>query len=82
MPSIGDSRYVTISIYNIVIFGVCGLVLSILLENDPINSYLISSLLVICCTIIVIIIMFLPKVSHFGRIPHSGKWLDIPRKVK
>ncbi|KAJ8044402.1 Gamma-aminobutyric acid type B receptor subunit 2 [Holothuria leucospilota] len=61
-PPLGDSRQVAISIYNITIFGTCGLILTILLERTPINLFVFCSTLVVCCTTIKLIVLFLPLV--------------------
>ncbi|KAJ8044400.1 Gamma-aminobutyric acid type B receptor subunit 2 [Holothuria leucospilota] len=69
LMSFGDSRQVIITIYNIIIFGACGLILMLLLESAPTSLYIFTSALVIFCTSISMATMFLPKVC--GMTPFS-----------
>ncbi|PIK48660.1 putative gamma-aminobutyric acid type B receptor subunit 1 [Apostichopus japonicus] len=65
LTPVGDSKQVAICIYNIILFGVCGLILTILLKNTPTESYIFASSLVICCTTVTILVLYLPKIIYW-----------------
>lgn len=71
-----DSQLVAASIYNIIIFATCGLILAILLQNSTTNSYVFSSALVLCCSTSTLVVMFVPKIFHVITASLGDTWAD------
>ncbi|KAJ8044408.1 Gamma-aminobutyric acid type B receptor subunit 2 [Holothuria leucospilota] len=71
-----DSQLVAASIYNIIIFATCGLILAILLQNSTTNSYVFSSALVLCCSTSTLVVMFVPKIFHVITASLGDTWVD------
>ena len=57
-----DSRQVGISLYNTLVLGAFGLIISLLLEEDAVIVYALSSICTIAGTTLNLAILFIPKV--------------------
>ena len=66
IKALNDSKYIGISVYNVVILSVVGVILATLLANSEYyNVYLaLMSLVVILCTAATLGIVFAPKVGR------------------
>lgn len=67
IAALNDSRYVGLSVYNVVIACVAGVPVSLILNDRPAIRYVIISLFVIFCTTITLCLVFIPKVSCLVR---------------
>ncbi|XP_071835076.1 gamma-aminobutyric acid type B receptor subunit 1-like [Apostichopus japonicus] len=67
LTPVGESKQVAICIYNIILFGVCGLILTFLLKNTPTATYIFTSSLIICCTTVTILVLYLPKIIYWSK---------------
>ena len=68
IPALNDSKYIGLSIYNVVIFSALGVPLSYLLADNSGYTYAIVGGLIIFCTTLTLCLLFLPKV----RIGHDS----------
>ena len=62
IPALNDSKYIGLSIYNVVIFSALGVPLSYLLADNSGYTYAIVGGLIIFCTTLTLCLLFLPKV--------------------
>ncbi|XP_071835075.1 gamma-aminobutyric acid type B receptor subunit 1-like [Apostichopus japonicus] len=65
LSPVGDSKQVVICIYNIILFGVCGLILIFLLKNTPTETFIFTSSLINGCTTVTILVLYLPKIIYW-----------------
>lgn len=62
IPALNDSKFIGISVYNVVIICATAVALSYIIKDEPDYSYLIIGMLIITCTTVTLFIVFLPKV--------------------
>ncbi|XP_033106895.1 gamma-aminobutyric acid type B receptor subunit 2-like [Anneissia japonica] len=62
IPALNDSKYIGLSIYNVVIFSSLGVPLSFLLQDDASHTYVIIGGFIIFCTTLTLSLLFFPKV--------------------
>ena len=62
IPALNDSKYIGLSIYNVVIFSALGVPMSYLLENTN-YTYAVVTGLIVFCTTLTLCLLFFPKVS-------------------
>ncbi|XP_071950646.1 gamma-aminobutyric acid type B receptor subunit 2-like [Antedon mediterranea] len=62
IPALNDSKYIGLSIYNVVIFSSLGVPLSFLLQDDSSHKYVIVGGFIIFCTTLTLCLLFFPKV--------------------
>lgn len=78
IPALNDSKYIGMSVYNVVIMCVSGVPISFIIRDQLDASYLIIGLFIIFCTTITLCLVFVPKVSKsmrasiFEYSTHSG----------
>lgn len=65
IPALNDSKYVGMSIYNVVMMCVMGAAISFVLSDKQDASFLIISVFIIFCTTATLFLVFVPKVIFF-----------------
>lgn len=66
IPALNDSKYIGMSVYNVVIMCVSGAAISFLIHDQQTAGFLIIALLILACTTITLALVFVPKVSCSG----------------
>ena len=66
IPALNDSKYIRMSVYNVVVLSIIGAIVAIALDGSMYYEapYAISSLCLIVCTTVTLLLVFVPKVSH------------------
>ncbi|XP_070554748.1 gamma-aminobutyric acid type B receptor subunit 2-like [Ptychodera flava] len=67
IPGLNDSKYVGMSLYNVVIFSVIGLPISVLLRDNLNAVYVIIGGFILFCTTATLLLLFVPKVLAVRR---------------
>lgn len=62
IPALNDSKYIGMSVYNVVIMCVSGVPVSYVIKDRADAAYLIIALFIIFCTTITLCLVFVPKV--------------------
>lgn len=62
IPALNDSKYIGMSVYNVVIMCVSGAAISFLIQDQQTAGFLIIALLILACTTITLALVFVPKV--------------------
>ena len=64
IPALNDSRYIGMSVYNVVVLSIIGAIVAIALDGSMYYEapYAISSLCLIVCTTATLLLVFVPKV--------------------
>lgn len=65
IPALNDSKYIGMSVYNVVIMCVIGAPISYILSDEQDSSYLIISIFIIFCTTGTLCLVFVPKVRDW-----------------
>ncbi|CAG5121836.1 unnamed protein product, partial [Candidula unifasciata] len=73
IPALNDSKYIGMSVYNVVIMCVCGAAVSFIIEDRPTESFIIIGLFIIFCTTITLCLVFLPKIVQLKRNPKGNE---------
>ncbi|CAH3135995.1 unnamed protein product [Porites lobata] len=71
IPALNDSKYIGMSVYNVVVLGIIGLVVTFVFDGSThyVVTYAISSSCVIVCTTVTLLLVFVPKVSRKTKLP-------------
>ena len=71
IPALNDSKYIGMSVYNVVILSAIGAIVVTALDGTRSfeASYAISSLCLIICTTVTLLLVFVPKVSRSNIFP-------------
>ncbi|XP_067655790.1 gamma-aminobutyric acid type B receptor subunit 2-like [Haliotis asinina] len=72
IPALNDSKYIGMSVYNVVIMCVCGGAVSFLIKDQPNSSFIIISLCILFCTTITLCLVFMPKMITLRRNPKGN----------
>lgn len=64
IPALNDSKYVGMSVYNVVIMCVMGAAISFVLSDKQEASFIIISSFILFCTTGTLCLVFVPKVSR------------------
>lgn len=70
IAALNDSKYVGISVYNVMITCVCGAALSAVLQDQPEYRFVIISMFVIFSTTATLCLVFMPKIIELRRNPN------------
>ncbi|OQV15825.1 Gamma-aminobutyric acid type B receptor subunit 2 [Hypsibius exemplaris] len=70
IPALNDSKYIGMSVYNVVIMCVIGVAISIILTDQQEYAFLIISGFIIFCTTITLCLVFVPKLIELKKNPH------------
>lgn len=64
IPALNDSKYIGMSVYNVVVLAIIGAIVAIALDGSMYYEapYAISSLCLIVCTTVTLLLVFVPKV--------------------
>jgi hypothetical protein len=73
IPALNDSRYIGLSVYNVVVMSVIVVVLSNILSDKPTLAVILESLCTLVSTTLVICFLFVPKV--YNRLKRPILWL-------
>ncbi|PFX34146.1 Gamma-aminobutyric acid type B receptor subunit 2 [Stylophora pistillata] len=67
IPALNDSRYIGMSVYNVVVLSIIGAIVAIALDGSMYYKapYAISSLCLIVCTTATLLLVFVPKIYQF-----------------
>jgi len=67
IPALNDSRYIGMSVYNVVVLSIIGAIVAIALDGSMYYEapYAISSLCLIVCTTATLLLVFVPKIYQF-----------------
>ncbi|XP_064602848.1 gamma-aminobutyric acid type B receptor subunit 2-like [Liolophura sinensis] len=71
IPALNDSKYIGMSVYNVVIMCVCGAAVSFVIKDQPNAAFIIIGLFIIFCTTITLCLVFVPKVVELQRDPEG-----------
>lgn len=63
IPALNDSKYIGMSVYNVVIMCVIGAPISYILSDEQDAMYIIISVFILFCTTGTLCLVFVPKVS-------------------
>ncbi|XP_068722865.1 gamma-aminobutyric acid type B receptor subunit 1-like isoform X2 [Montipora capricornis] len=72
IPALNDSKYVGMSVYNVLFLCVIGTPISLVTRETPDASFAIVSICVILCTSITMCLVFIPKVLEMKRLLPVG----------
>ena len=67
IPALNDSKYIGMSVYNVFVLAVIGVIVAIALDGSMYYEapYAISSLCLIVCTTVTLLLVFVPKVISY-----------------
>uniref|UniRef100_T1JBF7 Gamma-aminobutyric acid type B receptor subunit 2 n=1 Tax=Strigamia maritima TaxID=126957 RepID=T1JBF7_STRMM len=71
IPALNDSKYIGMSVYNVVIMCVIGAAISFILSDQQNASFIIISVFIIFCTTTTLCLVFVPKLIELKRNPHG-----------
>ncbi|CAG0920005.1 unnamed protein product, partial [Notodromas monacha] len=71
LPALNDSKYVGMSVYNVVIMCILGVAISFVLTDQQDAAFLIISVFIIFCTSVTLCLVFVPKLIEL-RVNPSG----------
>jgi len=63
IPALNDSRYVGMSVYNVVILSVVGVPAALMIEQAQNATFAITAFFIVFCTTVILCLVFVPKVS-------------------
>ncbi|CAB3378686.1 Hypothetical predicted protein [Cloeon dipterum] len=72
IPALNDSKYVGMSVYNVVIMCVMGAAISFVLSDQKDASFIIISVFIIFCTTGTLCLVFVPKLIELRRNPQGS----------
>ncbi|XP_066995150.2 gamma-aminobutyric acid type B receptor subunit 2 [Anabrus simplex] len=72
IPALNDSKYVGMSVYNVVIMCVMGAAISFVLSDKQDASFIIISVFIIFCTTGTLCLVFVPKLIELKRNPQGS----------
>ncbi|GAB6023912.1 Metabotropic GABA-B receptor subtype 2, isoform C [Chamberlinius hualienensis] len=72
IPALNDSKYVGMSVYNVVIMCVMGAAISSILSDQQNAAFIIISIFIIFCTTLTLCLVFVPKVVELQRNPKGN----------
>ncbi|XP_053385078.1 gamma-aminobutyric acid type B receptor subunit 2-like isoform X2 [Mercenaria mercenaria] len=81
IPALNDSKYIGMSVYNVVIMCVCGAAVSVVINDQPTSSFVIISFFIIFSTTITLCLVFGPKLVELKRDP-TGEERRIRAKLQ
>ena len=63
IPALNDSRYVGMSVYNVVILSVVGVPAALMIEKQQNATFALTAVFVLFCTTVTLCLVFVPKVN-------------------
>lgn len=86
IPALNDSRYIGMSVYNVVVLSIIGAIVAIALDGSMYYEapYAISSLCLIVCTTATLLLVFVPKVwiKTLGRVLRDREVWNMGRLLR
>ncbi|XP_068671530.1 gamma-aminobutyric acid type B receptor subunit 2-like isoform X2 [Montipora foliosa] len=73
VPGLNDSRYIGLSIYNVVFPCALGMTVISIVKDVPDVRYVVQSVLVVFCTTVTLCLVFIPKISTVKADPLGQK---------
>lgn len=73
IPALNDSKYVGMSVYNVVIMCVIGAAVSFVLREQQDAAFIIISIFIIFCSTTTLCLVFVPKLLELWRNPLAGE---------
>ncbi|CAH1785979.1 unnamed protein product [Owenia fusiformis] len=73
IPALNDSKYIGMSVYNVVIMCVSGAAISFIINDQQDAAFIILSLFIIFCTTITLCLVFVPKLLELRKDPKGDK---------
>ncbi|KAI6189320.1 Gamma-aminobutyric acid type B receptor subunit 2 [Aphelenchoides fujianensis] len=71
VPALNDSKYIGMSVYNVVVMSVIGVSLAFILQEKINEAFLLTSFFIIFCTTLTLCLVFVPKVVELFRTPRG-----------
>uniref|UniRef100_A0A1I8I279 G_PROTEIN_RECEP_F3_4 domain-containing protein n=1 Tax=Macrostomum lignano TaxID=282301 RepID=A0A1I8I279_9PLAT len=71
IPALNDSKYIGMSVYNVLVMCLAGAAVSFALKDNQSASFIITSLLIFFCTTITLALVFFPKLIELRRDPRG-----------
>lgn len=63
IPALNDSRYVGLSVYNVVILSVVGVPAVFMIEHAQNVTFALTAVFILFCTTVTLCLVFVPKVN-------------------
>ncbi|MFH4973683.1 hypothetical protein AB6A40_000392 [Gnathostoma spinigerum] len=73
MPALNDSKYIGMSVYNVVVMCTLGVSLAFILQDRVDEAYALTSCFIIFCTTLTLCLVFVPKVIELIRSPQGSE---------
>ncbi|XP_075731597.1 gamma-aminobutyric acid type B receptor subunit 2 isoform X3 [Rhipicephalus microplus] len=73
IPALNDSKYVGMSVYNVVIMCTIGAAISFVLRDQQDAAFIIISVFIIFCSTTTLCLVFVPKLVELRRNPQAGE---------
>uniref|UniRef100_A0AC34EZB1 G-protein coupled receptors family 3 profile domain-containing protein n=1 Tax=Panagrolaimus sp. ES5 TaxID=591445 RepID=A0AC34EZB1_9BILA len=71
VPALNDSKYIGMSVYNVVVMCVIGLSLAFILQERVNEAFALTSFFIIFCTTLTLSLVFVPKIIELVRTPRG-----------
>ncbi len=71
ITALNDSKYVGMSLYNVVLLSTTTAVVGYFLQDQHERSYILTSVFILLCVTITLCLVFVPKVLEVARDPYS-----------
>uniref|UniRef100_A0A914Z1D8 G-protein coupled receptors family 3 profile domain-containing protein n=1 Tax=Panagrolaimus superbus TaxID=310955 RepID=A0A914Z1D8_9BILA len=71
VPALNDSKYIGMSVYNVVVMCVIGLSLAFILQERVNEAFALTSFFIIFCTTLTLSLVFVPKIIELVRTPRE-----------
>ncbi|XP_039287226.1 gamma-aminobutyric acid type B receptor subunit 2-like isoform X2 [Nilaparvata lugens] len=71
IPALNDSKYVGMSVYNVVLMCIMGAAISFVLSDQQDASFIIISIFILFCTTATLCLVFVPKIVELRRNPQG-----------
>ncbi|XP_050425730.1 gamma-aminobutyric acid type B receptor subunit 2 [Adelges cooleyi] len=71
IPALNDSKYVGMSVYNVVLMCVAGAAISFVLSDQQDASFIIISVFILFCSTATLFLVFIPKIVELKRNPQG-----------
>ena len=69
--ALNDSKYVGMSLYNVVLLSITTAVVGFFLQDQHERSYILTSIFILLCVTITLCLVFVPKVREVAKDPRS-----------
>ncbi|XP_025087523.1 gamma-aminobutyric acid type B receptor subunit 2-like isoform X6 [Pomacea canaliculata] len=69
IPALNDSKYIGLSVYNVVIMCTCGAAVTFVIKDQPTHSFVIIAVFIIFATTATLCLVFVPKIIQLRRDP-------------